>query len=171
MKKNRHHPTINRLPSHIRETVDEMIKSDFTYREISQFIAENGTKISISSVQRYASSLNETLENLKMSHENFKMIMAECENFRTPDVTDAILILLQNQILTAINSQKSDVAELEKLIKNTVALIRAVAFKKQIEIDSEKIFQEFDNMIFGAIYDEKPQLYAEIKQFIEEKRK
>ena len=171
MKKNRHHPTINRLPSHIRETVDEMIKSDFTYREISQFIAENGTKISISSVQRYASGLNETLENLKMSHENFKMIMAECENFRTPDVTDAILILLQNQILTAINSQKSDVAELEKLIKNTVALIRAVAFKKQIEIDSEKIFQEFDNMIFGAIYDEKPQLYAEIKQFIEEKRK
>lgn len=170
MKKNRHHPTINRLPSHIRETVDEMIKSDFTYSEIAQFIGENGTKISISSVQRYASGLNETLENLKMSHENFKMIMAECENFRNPDITDAILILLQNQILTAINSQKSDVASLEKLIKNTVALIRAVAFKKQIEIDSEKIFQEFDNMIFGALYDEKPQLYAEIKQFIEEKR-
>ena len=170
MKKNRHHPTINKLPSHIRQTVDEMIKSDFTYSEIARYIGENGTKISISSVQRYAAGLNETLENLKMSHENFRMIMAECENFCNSDVTDAILILLQNQILTAINSQKFDVENLEKLIKNTVALIRAVAFKKQIEINSEKIFQDFDNMIFGALSDEKPLLYAEIKQFIEEKR-
>ncbi|MDE6034572.1 MAG: DUF3486 family protein [Ruminococcus sp.] len=170
MKKNRNHPTIKRLPPHIRQTVDEMIKSDFTYCEIARYIAENGTKVSISSVQRYAAGLNETLENLKMSHENFRMIMTECENFRNSDVTDAILILLQNQILTAINSQKFDVANLEKLIKNTVALIRAVAFKKQIEVSSEKIFQDFDNMIFGALSDEKPRLYAEIKQFLEEKR-
>ncbi|MDE6834709.1 MAG: DUF3486 family protein [Ruminococcus sp.] len=169
MKKNRNHSTINRLPSHIRETVDEMIKSDFTYSEIAEFIRKNGTKISISSVQRYASGLNETLENLRLAHENFRMIMAECDNFSDSDITDAILILLQNQILSAINSQKSDVENLDKLIKNTSALIRAVAFKKQIEINSEKITKDFNNLIFEAIAGEKPQLYAEIKRFIEGK--
>lgn len=176
MKKNRNHSSINRLPSHIRQTVDEMIKSDFTYHEIVDYIRKNGVEISISSVQRYASNLNETLENLRLARENFRIIMEESENFRDMDASDAILALLQNQLFRAINSLKPEQAEnieLEKLIKNAVAVTRATSYKKKIDSacrdDLSRYAEEFDNLIFQALADEKPQLYAEIKSFVEGK--
>lgn len=176
MRKNRKHSAINRLPSHIRQTVDEMIKSDFTYHEIVSYIRENGAEISVSSVQRYASNLNETLENLRLARENFRIIMEESENLRDMDASDAILALLQNQLFRAINSLKPEQAEnidLENLIKNAVAVTRATSYKKKIDSacksDLTRGAENFDNLIFDALADEKPQLYAEIKKFVEGK--
>ena len=37
-KKNRKHSIIDGLPSDLREAVDEMIKSNFTYHEIVEYI-------------------------------------------------------------------------------------------------------------------------------------
>lgn len=176
MKKNRNHSSINRLPSHIRQTVDEMIKSDFTYHEIVNYIRENGAEISISSIQRYASNLNETLESLRLTRENFHILMEESNKFRDLDASDAILCLLQNQLFRAINSLKPQDAEnidLEKLIKTSVAVTRATSYKKKIDLECEDVLsrsaEEFDNMMFQAIADENPKLYEEIKKFVEKK--
>lgn len=176
MKKNRNHSSINRLPSHIRQTVDEMIKSDFTYHEIVNYIRENGVEISISSVQRYASNLNETLESLRLARENFRIIMEESNKFRDLDVSDAILSLLQNQLFRAINSLKpEDVGDfdLEKLIKTAVAVTRATSYKKKIDSQCDSVFsrniEEFDNLMFQALADENPKLYQEIRAFVEGK--
>lgn len=176
MRKNRNHSSINRLPSHIKQTVDEMIKSDFTYHEIVDYIRKNGVEISISSVQRYASNLNETLENLRLARENFQMIMEESENFKNMDASDAILTLLQNQLFRAINSLNPEHVEnvdLEKLIKSSVAVTRATSYKKKIDAECKDALaqgaEEFNNLIFQAISDEKPELYAEIKDFVEGK--
>lgn len=176
MKKNRNHSSINKLPSHIRQAVDEMIKSDFTYHEIVSYIRENGVEISISSVQRYASSLNETLESLRLARENFRAIMEESKDFGDLDASDAILCLLQNQLFRAINSLKPAEAEkfdLEKLIRNAVAVTRATSYKKKIDAECGGVLsrsaEEFDDMVFQAMADEKPELYAEIKKFVEEK--
>lgn len=176
MKKNRNHSSINRLPLHIKQTVDEMIKSDFTYHEIVNYIRKNGVEISISSVQRYASNLNETLESLRLARENFQIIMEESQKFRDLDASDAILTLLQNQLFRAINSLKPEEVEnidLEKLIKTSVAVTRATSYKKKIDFECESVLsysaEEFDNLVFQAMVDEKPELYAEIKKFVEGK--
>lgn len=176
MKKNRNHSSINRLPSHIRQTVDEMIKSDFTYHEIVNYIRENGEEISISSVQRYASNLNETLESLRLARENFQIIMEESTKIRDLDASDAILTLLQNQIFRAINNLKPEQTEnidLEKLIRNSVAVTRATSYKKKIDSECKSVLsqnaEDFDNLIFQAMADENPELYEEIKKFVEEK--
>ena len=58
-KKNRKHSIIDGLPADLKEAVEEMIKADFTYREIVDYIKKHGFEISQSSVQRYASGLNE----------------------------------------------------------------------------------------------------------------
>lgn len=57
----RKHSIIDGFPTDLKDAVDEMIKSDFTYREIVNYIKKQGFEISQSSVQRYASSLNATL--------------------------------------------------------------------------------------------------------------
>ncbi|MDY4414401.1 MAG: phage protein Gp27 family protein [Ruminococcus sp.] len=176
-KKNRKHSIIDGLPSELRDAVDEMIKSDFTYHEIVDYIRKNGVEISMSSVQRYASSLNETLQSLRLAQENFRAVMEETEKYKNLDVTDGILRLLSNQVFQAINQipeEQVQNTDFETLMKNAVALTRAVAYKKKIDIDSrdalENGAEQFQGYIFEAMSEERPELYKELKKFIKEKQ-
>lgn len=176
-KKNRKHSIIDGLPSDLREAVDEMIKTDFTYHEIVEYIRKNGVEISISSVQRYASNLNATLESLRLAQENFRAVMEETEKYKNLDVTDGILRLLSNQVFQAINNLPEEQAQnvdFETLIKNAVALTRAVAYKKKIDVDTKDVLEngadQFQSMIFEAMADENPELYRQVKKFIREKQ-
>lgn len=176
-KKNRKHSIIDGLPSELKDAVDEMIKSDFTYHEIVDYIRKNGVEISMSSVQRYASSLNETLQSLRMAQENFHAVMEETEKYKNLDVTDGILRLLSNQVFQAINNLPEEQVQnidFETLMKNAVALTRAVAYKRKIDIDSKDALEngaeQFQGYIFEAMSKERPELYKEIKKFIKEKQ-
>ncbi len=176
-KKNRKHSIIDGLPSDLREAVDEMIKTDFTYHEIVEYIRKNGVEISISSVQRYASGLNATLESLRLAQENFRAVMEETEKYKNLDVTDGILRLLSNQVFQAINNLPDEQAQnvdFDTLMKNAVALTRAVAYKKKIDIDSKDILEngadQFQSLIFEAMADEEPELYKRVKKFIRQKQ-
>lgn len=176
-KKNRKHSIIDSLPSDLRETVDEMIKTDFTYHEIVEYIRKNGVEISISSVQRYASSLNQTLQSLRLAQENFRAVMEETEKYKNLDVTDGILRLLSNQVFQAINNlpeEQVQEIDFETLMKNAVALTKAVAYKKKIDIDSQSVLEngaeQFQSLIFEAMAEENPELYKQVKKFIKEKQ-
>ena len=56
-KKKRKHYAIEKLHPDVKEAVDEMIKADFTYREIVDYIKKTGNSVSKSAVQRYALNL------------------------------------------------------------------------------------------------------------------
>ncbi len=176
-KKNRKHSIIDRLPSNVKEAVEEMIKTDFTYREIVDYIKKQGFEISQSSVQRYASGLNETLQSLRMAQENFRAVMEETEKYKNLDVSDGILRLLSNQIFQNINNlseeQMSDV-DFETLMKNAVALTKAIAYKKKIDIDTQSVLEngmeQFQSVLYETMAEERPELYKEVKKFIKEKQ-
>lgn len=177
-KKNRKHSKIDSLPADIKEAVEEMIKSDFTYREIVEYIKKEGFEISQSSVQRYASGLNETLQSLRMAQENFRTIMEETEKYKNLDVSDGILRLLSNQIFQGINSCSEDQMrdiDFETLMKNAVALTKAIAYKKKIDVDTKTVLengmQEFQTAIYEAMAQERPDLYRELKKYLKEKKR
>ena len=176
-KKNRKHSKIDSLPNDIKEAVEEMIKSDFTYREIVEYIKKEGFEISQSSVQRYGSGLNETLQSLRMAQENFRTIMEETEKYKNLDVSDGILRLLSNQIFQGINSCSEDQMrdiDFETLMKNAVALTKAIAYKKKIYVDTKTVLengmQEFQTAIYEAMAQERPDLYRELKKYLKEKK-
>lgn len=176
-KKKRKHSIIDGLSSDLREAVDEMIKADFTYHEIVEYIRKNGVQISVSSVQRYASNLNTTLESLRLAQENFRAIMEETEKYKNLDVTDGILRLLSSHIFQAVNNfseENLNEINFETLMKNAVALTRAVAYKKKIDIDSQSVLEngadQFQSFIFEAMADEAPELYKRFRKFIKEKQ-
>ncbi len=177
-KKNRKHSIIDGLPGNIKEAVEEMIKADFTYREIVEYIKKQGFEISQSSVQRYASGLNETLQSLRMAQENFRAVMEETEKYKNLDVSDGILRLLSNQIFQTINGmseeQMSDV-DFETLMKNAVALTKAIAYKKKIDIDTQSVLEngmeQFQSVLYETMAEERPELYKEVKKFIKEKQR
>lgn len=172
-KKNRKHSKIDGLPSNIKEAVEEMIKSDFTYCEIVDYIKNQGFDISQSSVQRYASSLNETLQSLRLAQENFRAIMDETERYPDLDMTEGILRIASNRLMNAINEMpESQISskDMESLIKHTSALARAVATKKRADAQNKEILEigleQFQSVLFDLMEEENPELYKENRKFI-----
>lgn len=171
MVKKRKHYAIDKLPVEVRATVDEMIKADFTYKEISEFIRSTGHDISVSAIQRYSSNLMQSLLALRMSQENFSAIMQEMETYSGVDFTEPLVRLLCAQLLTHINKlSEADIAP-EEVIKQTIALIRAVTYKKTSDFERadvvKQVEKEFDNLIFEAMNVTRPELYDEVKRFIQ----
>lgn len=103
-KYRRKHYAIDKLPENVKNDVDEMIKADFTYSDIVEYIRNSGYSISRSSVQRYATNLLTTLQELRMAQENFKAIMEEAEQYQNIDYTECIIRLLGSHILEVLNN-------------------------------------------------------------------
>ncbi len=172
-RKRRRHYAINKLPEEVKETVDEMVKTDFTYREISDYIRSSGNDVSLSAIQRYSANLIQSAEELRVSQENFSAIMKEAGKYDNIDFTEPVIRLLCGQLLTKISKLSDTEIAPEELLKHTIALIRAIAYKQNSDYRNMPIFdavsKEFDKVVFGAIYDEKPELYKAIKDFINSK--
>lgn len=172
----RRHSSIDKLPADVKETVDEMIKADFTYREIVEYLRDCGTPVSLSSVGRYAANLNAGLQAVRMAQENFRAIMEETDKYPNLDITDGLLRLLASQILEGINTLPEDAASglgVERLIDKAIALTKAVAYKRNIDIKNKDILtngaDEFRRYLFDAMAEEAPKLYADVIRYVKSK--
>jgi len=177
-KHNRKHSIIDGLPCELKEAVDEMIKSNFTYHEIVDYIKSNGVSISISSVQRYASKLEVTLQSLRLAQENFRAIIEETEKYPNLDITDCIFRLLSSRILDAVNKMPEEIlseTDFETLSKNAIALTKAVAYKKNIDIKNKSVLDNGADQFMSYIYEtmsvKDPELFKKVKKFIKSETK
>ncbi|MDE5558835.1 MAG: DUF3486 family protein [Ruminococcus sp.] len=177
-KHTRKHYAIDKLPPEIKGTVDEMIKADFTYREIVEYIKESGNSVSISAVQRYAANLMQSIQSIRMTQANFRAIMDETENYNHIDFTEPLTRLLCGQLLEQINNLSGEQLQeigIDAIIKNTIALTRAVAYKRNIEIKNKSILEngqdEFMSTLFEIMSEDNPKLYRELKKFIKNQQK
>lgn len=173
----RTHSKISRLEPAVRETVDEMIKTGAYYRDIADYIRSHGISISVAAVGKYAKNLMSTLDALRMTQENFRIIRNEMDRCPELDITDGILQLLSNQLLDAINKmpdEKLSELDFESVAKNAVALTRAAAYKRNIDIKNKEILEngadKFMAYIFEIMADEEPELYKKVKKFVKSKQ-
>lgn len=173
----RTHSKISRLEPAVRETVDEMIKTGAYYRDIADYIRSHGISISVAAVGKYAKNLMSTLDALRMTQENFRIIRDEMDRCPELDITDGILQLLSNQLLDAINKmsdEKLSELDFESVAKNAVALTRAAAYKRNIDIKNKEILEngadKFMAYIFEIMADEDPELYKKVKKFVKSKQ-
>ena len=175
---NRKHSKIDQLDPAVKETVDEMIKTGALYREIVDYIKQNGMRVSIAAVGRYAKSLMSTLDALRMSQQNFRAIMEETEKYPNLDITEGILRLLSGQMLDAVSKMDEDQLkdlDFDTLSKHAIALTRAAAYKRKVDIKNKDILEngaeQFQSLIFEAMASERPELFKEVKKFLKEKAK
>lgn len=171
----RKHYAVDKLPPEIKEAVDEMIKADFTYREIADYINNSGHCISVSAVQRYASNLMQTLQSLRMTQENFRALMNETMNYDHIDFIEPLTRMLCGQLLERLNNLPEEQLQeigIDDIIKNTIALTRAVAYKKNIDIKNRSALENGQNEFMGSLFEimseDNPKLYRELKKFIKE---
>lgn len=170
---NRKHSKIDKLEPEVKETVDEMIKTGACYHQIVEYIGSHGVSISQVAVGRYAKNLRSTLDALRMSQENFRMIMEEIERYPNLDMTEGILRIASSKLLTAVNGMpESEISskDMEMLIKNTSALTRAVVAKKRADVQNQEIceigLKQFQSALFDLMAEENPELYRKNWKFI-----
>ena len=170
----RKHSIIDKLPPETKNTVEEMIKSDFTYAEIADYIKlETDTSISLTSVWRYASNLTESIQSLKMAQENFRCVMEEIEKYPQLDTTEGIIRLLSNYVFETINSAPEEYwksIDPDVLIKQSMSLVKAAAYKKNMDIKNKDIleagYEQVKVQMFEAMAKEDPGLYTKVVKFL-----
>lgn len=177
MFKNRKHSKIDKLPSSIKEAVEQMILNGDTYSEIVEYIKSNDLEISIASVCRYAKSLNANLMKIKMVQENFRALNEQLEKYPEMDTTGAIIRLASHSMLESLqNTDKEKWAEVspDKIIRNVAGLVRASAYKSKIDLENKETWEQgFDavkDTVFLAMQKENPDLYKQVAEFLDSKK-
>lgn len=142
-------------------------------KKFAYSIKSTGNSVSKSAVQRYASNLMESLHTLRMAQENFRAIMEETEKYKNVDFTEPLTRLLCSRLLEQINrlsDEQVEAIDIETLTKNAVALTRAVAYKRNVDAKTNTMIgngvEQFNEMFFQAIRNDKPELYKKLKNFL-----
>ena len=178
-KRNRKHSKIDHLPPDLKSAVDMMLQGDSTYADVVNFIRDNaGIEISTSAVWRYANGLNATVQELRLIQENMRVISEEMDRHPNLDTSEAISRLLSYQMITALQNvpeeQWQDI-KLDKLLSNATALMKAVSYKKGMDIKVQNFrdaaYDVMKEDIFKALAAERPELYRQLAEYINSKDK
>ncbi len=137
---NRRHSIIDGLEPEIKDTVDEMIRAGFVYKDIVSYIKDTGTEISIGSVHRYVKHFRESLERIRVSQENFRALNEEINRYPDIDMAEGILRIISAQVLDAVSQMPDDEIKsknFDTLVKSAVSLTRAAAYKRNADIKTK----------------------------------
>lgn len=172
-KKRRIVGKVDRLKPALKDTVDQMLMSGESYREIVRYLSENGENITQSSVCRYAQRFLTDAEQLRISNENWRMIMSEIERYPNIDPAEAILRLASQKVfdaVAALEDEQWDKVSADKLVSQAAALTRAIAYKKGIDLkaknDEEIALEANQNLLYDTLKRENPKLYSELQKEI-----
>ena len=169
--------TIGRLPETLKDTVDEMILTGTEYSEIISYLRENGVQVSQSMVSRYVQKYMDVVEKVRMAQENMKAIMAEMEKYPDLDVTDALVRLTTHNMLSALSEASEDDwkgISIDKMLRESSALIRAAAYKKRVEVQNQDTTEAgldaVKSLVWEAMPKERPDLYRQVRDYLEAKK-
>lgn len=164
---------IDKLPPNLKDTVDQMLISGQTYREIVSYLADNGEALSQAAVSRYAQRFLASAQQLRIAQENFRMILTETERYPDLDPAEAVLRLATQKVfdaLAALDGSELDGISADKLLRQATALSRAVVYKKksdtQVKSDRQIALEENQSLLYDTIKKNNPRLYNELMEEI-----
>lgn len=143
----------------------------------SAYVTEQGYSLSSSSVARYAKRYAETVKMLEISQENLRMINSEIEKHPDVDSTEVLVRMMSSSVANAlarIEQEELDALEIKDLLKQTINIIRAASYKKRTDTQTKDIkdeaISEYIAHLSATIAEERPELYAELLEYLESKR-
>lgn len=165
--------SIDKLQPALKDTVDQMLLSGESYREICKYLAENEVTLSQASVCRYAKRFLANAEQLRIAQENFRMILTETERYPNLDPAEAILRLASQKVydaVAALSDEQWEEVSADKLLNQATALARAVAYKKGVDMktksDEEIALESNQTLLYETLKKENPRLYKELQEEI-----
>lgn len=174
-RQNRKRGKIDKLPQSIREAVDMMVQNpaEYTYRDIVDFIRDNGFEVSPSSVARYAAGLNAKLEDVMLISESFRAINDELQKYPEIDTTEALCRVTAYKMLEAVQAMSPEQLKESdplKLVNNVAPLVRALSYKSDMAQKGRDLkdtaYEVFKEDIFDDMRKSDPELYARLSAYI-----
>lgn len=168
---------VDRLPPELKDTVEQMLLTGCTYKEIVAFLKENGEEMSQMAICTYAKKYLATVEMITVAQSNFSMLMDEMSRYPDLDTSEALIRLASHHVmnaLTNVDEEQMKEVPIEKLIKETNGLIRAAAYKKRIEVQNrdnyEAGLEAVKSLVFEAMAKENPELYRQVSAYLNKKK-
>ena len=170
---------VDMLPPKLKSSVEQMLLSNkFSYREIVEYLAENGHVMSKQAVCNYAEKFLDNMQMMTIAQENFRIMMEELERYPDLDTTEAISRLAGHHVFNTIASlpdERWKEMDPEDLLRQANGLIRATAYKKRVDLqnstDYEVGYEAVKEMVFRSMVDEAPELYDQVVTFLNSKKK
>ncbi len=176
-KRNRSSGKIDALPEGLKNTVEQMLLSGQSYREIVEYLSQHDVSVSQMSVCRYASKYLASVEMLKMSQENMKMMMEEMDKYPNLDATEAILRIASQNVFNAISSVDPDAWDdiaPDKLLKQASSLIRAAGYKRRVDLqnktDTEAALDASQALLTDVLAKKHPELYEQVMAVLKQEK-
>ncbi|WP_283606512.1 phage protein Gp27 family protein [Faecalispora anaeroviscerum] len=176
-KRNRSSGKIDALPDNLKSIVEQMLLSGQSYREIVEYLSQNNVSVSQMSVCRYAGKYLASVEMLKMSQENMKMMMEEMDKYPNLDATEAILRVASQNVFNAISSVDQDAwenMEPDKLLKEASSLIRAAGYKRRVDLqnktDTEAALDASQALLADVLAKKHPELYKQVMDVLKQEK-
>lgn len=168
---------VDRLPPELKDTVEQMLLTGCTYKEIVAFLKENGEVMSQMAICTYARKYLATVEMINVAQSNFSMLMDEMNRYPDLDTSEALIRLASHHVLNALtNLDEEQMKEVpvDKLIRQTNALIRAGAYKKRIDLQNRESYEAgleaVKSLVFEVMAKERPELYREVSAYLNQKK-
>lgn len=168
---------VDRLPPKLKSTVEQMLLTGTPYREIVAYLKDNGEIMSAMAVCTYAAKYKATVEMITIAQNNFSMLMDEMNKYPDLDISEALIRLASHHVINALTSLDENSLKdmpVDKLIKESNSLIRAVAYKQRIQVQNQDVlengFDEMKSIVFETMAKEEPELYKRFNEFINNKK-
>ena len=157
---------VDRLPPELKDTVEQMLLTGCTYKEIVAFLKANGEEMSQMAICTYARKYLATVEMINVAQSNFSMLMDEMNRYPDLDTSEALIRLADEEQMKEV--------PIEKLIKETNGLIRAAAYKKRIEVQNKENYEAgleaVQSMVFETMAKDNPELYRQVSAYLNKKK-
>ncbi|MCB7236940.1 phage protein Gp27 family protein, partial [Enterocloster bolteae] len=93
---------VDRLPPELKDTVEQMLLTGSTYKEIVAYLKENGEEMSQMAICTYAKKYLATVEMINVAQSNFSMLMDEMNRYPDLDTSEALIRLASHHVMNAL---------------------------------------------------------------------
>lgn len=165
---------IARLPDNIRAVVDQMIlANEVKYSDVVEYLRGKNVSLNETTVCRYARDFYANIQTLQRTHDNFRIMMEEMDKYPSLDTTEGIVRVMSQHVFQRLaNATPEELSgvPIDKLMGETNALIRAVAYKRRTDIQNEDIMdvglEKVKTLLFDTMAREQPDLYKQVTAYI-----
>ncbi len=168
---------VDKLKPDLKSDVEQMLLTGATYKEIVNYLKDNGEEMSQMAISNYAKKYRATVEMLNVAQTNFNSLMDEMNKYPDMDTSEALIRLSSHHVLNALSTLRDEdfkTLPVDKLIRQSNSLIRAATYKRHTQIKNQDVLEnavdEIKATLFEMMKKEKPELYKEVNEFLIDKK-
>ena len=148
---------VDRLPPELKDTVEQMLLTGCTYKEIVAFLKANGEEMSQMAICTYARKYLATVEMINVAQSNFSMLMDEMNRYPDLDTSEALIRLASHHVLNALTNVDEE-------------QMKEVPIEKQNKENYEAGLEAVQSMVFETMAKDDPELYHRVSAYLNKKK-